>query len=53
MIAYSPNIKFLGITVTENLKWHAHIDVLCKSLNSLSCTFSVSCYVWYYILVNR
>ena len=31
--AYSPNIKFLGITLTEILKWNAHIDILCKSLN--------------------
>ena len=33
VIAYSPNIKFLGITLTEILKWNAHIDILCKSLN--------------------
>ena len=32
--AYSPNIKFLGITLTEILKWNAHIDILCKSLNT-------------------
>jgi hypothetical protein len=29
---YSPNIKFLVITLTANLKWQASIDVLCKSL---------------------
>ena len=29
---------------SENLKWHARIDIVCKSLNSLSCIFSVSCY---------
>ena len=33
VIAYSPNIKCLGITLTENLKWHAHFHILCKSLN--------------------
>jgi hypothetical protein len=33
VIAYSPNIKFLGITLTEILQWNAHIDTLCKSLN--------------------
>jgi len=33
VIAYSPNIKFVDITLTENLKWHAHIDILCKSFN--------------------
>ena len=33
VIAYSPNIKFLGITLTENLKQHAHIAILYKSLN--------------------
>jgi len=32
---YSPNIKFLGITLTEILKWNAHIDILHKSLNRL------------------
>jgi hypothetical protein len=42
LIAYSENINSLGITLTEKLKWHAHIDILCKSLNSLSCIFSVS-----------
>jgi Reverse transcriptase (RNA-dependent DNA polymerase). len=31
-IAYSPTIKFLGITLTVNLKWHACLDILCKSL---------------------
>jgi len=30
---YSPNIKFLGITLTEILKWKAHFDILRKSLN--------------------
>jgi len=33
IIEHSPNIKFLDITLTENLKWHAHIDILCKNLN--------------------
>jgi hypothetical protein len=33
LIAYSPNLKFLGVILTENLKWHAHIVILCKSLN--------------------
>jgi hypothetical protein len=31
--AYSPNIKFVGITLKEILKWNAHIDIICKSLN--------------------
>jgi hypothetical protein len=29
---YSPNINFFAIALTENLKWHAHIDILCKCL---------------------
>ena len=33
VIAYNPNKQFLGITLTENLQWHAHNDILCKSLN--------------------
>jgi hypothetical protein len=33
VIAYGPNIKFLGITLTENLKQHVYIAILYKSLN--------------------
>jgi hypothetical protein len=33
VIPCSPNIKFLGITLTENLKWYVHIHSLHKSLN--------------------
>jgi ABC-type nickel/cobalt efflux system permease component RcnA len=36
------NINFWGVTLTENLKWHAHIDMLRKSLNCLSCILSIS-----------
>jgi len=32
VLACSPNIKFLDITVTDNLKWHAHIDIICKNI---------------------
>ena len=34
VIAYSPNIKFLSIALTENLNRHAHIAILYKSLNT-------------------
>jgi len=33
VIAYSPNIKYLGIAVTSNLKQHAHTAILHKILN--------------------
>jgi hypothetical protein len=42
--AYNTNINSFALTLTKNLKWHAHIDILRKSLNSLSCIFSVSCF---------
>ena len=35
-VEYMPQIKFLGMCVTENLSWHAHIYSLC---NSFSKTF--------------
>ena len=28
VIAYSPNVNFLVITLIETLKWHAHTDIL-------------------------
>jgi hypothetical protein len=34
VIAYSPNIKLLGIALTENLKQHANTAILYKSLNN-------------------
>jgi hypothetical protein len=32
-ITYKPEVKFLGIYIMENLKWHAHIKFLCSSLS--------------------
>jgi hypothetical protein len=37
-IEYKPEIKFLGMSITENLSWHAHICSLCNSL-------SKTCYI--------
>ena len=31
--------KFLGVYIDENLKWHSHVDALCKRL--CSCIFSL------------
>jgi hypothetical protein len=28
-----PEVKFLGMCITENLSWHAHICSLCHSLS--------------------
>ena len=28
-----PEVKFLGMRITENLSWHAHICCLCHSLS--------------------
>jgi hypothetical protein len=30
---YMPEVKFLGVCITENLSWHAHIISLCHSLS--------------------
>jgi hypothetical protein len=37
--AYSSKLKFLGITLTENLKWNSHIQALC--LNLCQVTFTI------------
>jgi hypothetical protein len=28
-----PKVKFLGMRITENMSWHAHISSLCHSLS--------------------
>jgi hypothetical protein len=32
-VEYMPEVKFLGMRITENLSWHAHICSLCHSLS--------------------
>jgi hypothetical protein len=32
-IDYKPEVNFLGMSITENLSWHAHICSLCHSLS--------------------
>jgi hypothetical protein len=32
-VKYRPEVKFLGMRITENLNWHAHICSLCHSLS--------------------
>jgi hypothetical protein len=32
-VKYKPEVKFLGMHITENLSWHAHICSLCHSLS--------------------
>ena len=34
-IKRTPSIKFLGLTLDENLTWNQHIDELCRKLSSL------------------
>jgi hypothetical protein len=36
-IAYMSEVKFLGMYITENLSWHAHIRFLCYSLSKTYC----------------
>ena len=31
-VDYTPEIKFLGIQITDTLKWHAHIHLLAGEL---------------------
>jgi hypothetical protein len=35
-IAYSSELRFLGIDITENLKWNLHIQSLCSKLSKTS-----------------
>ena len=32
-VKYMPEVKFLGMRVTENLSWHVHVCSLCHSLS--------------------
>jgi len=32
-VKYMPEVKFLGMRITENLSWHAHIFCRCHSLS--------------------
>jgi hypothetical protein len=36
VIPYSSKLKFLGITLTVNLKWSSHIQALCLNLNKVT-----------------
>ena len=35
-ICYTPEVKFLGINIYNNLKWNTHIQFLCSKLNKVS-----------------
>ena len=35
LITYKPEVRFLGIYITENLKWNFHIRLLCSSLSKV------------------
>ena len=34
-IAFKPKVRFLGIYITENLKWNVHVLSLCSSLSKV------------------
>jgi len=34
-IAFKPKVMFLGIYITENLKWNVHVLSLCSSLSKV------------------
>jgi len=36
LITYKPEVRFLGIYITENLKWNFHTCSLCSSLSKVS-----------------
>jgi len=38
LTAYKPEVRFLGIYITENLKWDVHTRLLCSSMSKVSCT---------------
>ena len=35
-ISYTSEVKFLGINISNNLKWNTHIQILCSNLNKVS-----------------
>jgi len=37
LIVYKPEVRFLVIYITENLKWDVHIRSLCSSMSKVSC----------------
>ena len=39
-ISYTSEVKFLGIHISNNLKWNTHIQFLCSELNKVSYTIS-------------
>jgi hypothetical protein len=36
-IMYTSQFSFLGVNITNNLKWSAHIQTLCLKLNKVCC----------------
>ena len=36
-ISYTSEVKFLGINISNNLKWNTHIHFLCSKLNKVDC----------------
>jgi hypothetical protein len=56
-ITYTSQFKFLGVNITNNLKWSPHIQSLCLQLNKVcyiikSLKDVVSSYIFRYILSN-
>ena len=35
-LSYSSEVKFLGMNISNNLKWNIHIPFLCSKLNKVS-----------------
>jgi hypothetical protein len=36
-IAFKSEVRFLGICITENLKWNVHVHSPCSSMSKVSC----------------
>jgi hypothetical protein len=52
-INYMPEVKFLGMCITENLSWQAHICSFCHSLSKTFCIIkSVNNFVSSHVLWN-
>jgi hypothetical protein len=52
-VTYTSQFRFLGINITNNLKWSSHIQALCQKLNKVCYIIkSLKDVVSFYILLN-